>query len=84
MVTVATADAKLLLPLRELVDIEAEKARITKELEKANKELDFVNSKLNNEKFMSKAPEKVVNEIREKEVKAKALVANLTEMLNNL
>ncbi|WP_363239542.1 hypothetical protein [Ruminococcus sp.] len=33
---------------------------------------------------MSKAPEKVVNEIREKEVKAKALVANLTEMLNNL
>ena len=84
MVTVATADAKLCLPLRELVDVESEKVRIKKELEKAYKELDFVNGKLNNEKFMSKAPQKVIDDIKEKETKVNALIKNLTDMLKSL
>ena len=84
MVSTATADAKIYMPLAELVDIESEKARIKKELEKANKEVAFVNSKLQNEKFMSKAPEKVIADIREKEAKAKALVLKLEEMYNAL
>ena len=84
MVSTATADAKIYMPLAELVDIENEKARIKKELEKANKEMDFVNSKLRNEKFMSKAPEKVIADIREKEAKAKALISKLEEMYNAL
>ena len=79
MVSTATADAKIYMPLAELVDIESEKARIKKELEKANKEVAFVNSKLQNEKFMSKAPEKVIADIREKEAKAKALVLKLED-----
>lgn len=84
MVSIATADAKIYLPLAELVDIESERARIKKELEKAYKEMDFVNSKLHNEKFMAKAPEKVVADIRAKEEKAKALIEKLEEMLNAL
>ena len=84
MVTVATADAKLCLPLRELVDVESEKVRIKKELEKAYKELDFVNGKLNNEKFMSKAPQKLIDDIKEKETKVNALIKNLTDMLKSL
>ncbi len=84
MVSTATADAKIYMPIAELVDIESEKARIKKELEKANKEVAFVNSKLQNEKFMSKAPEKVIADIREKEAKAKALVLKLEEMYNAL
>lgn len=84
MTSVATSDAKIFMPLAELVDLDKEKARIKKELDKAYKELDFVNSKLNNEKFMAKAPEKVVNDIREKESKAKALIQNLLEMYNSL
>ncbi len=84
MITVATADAKLCMPLRELVDTEAELARIKKELEKAHKELDFAAGKLNNESFVAKAPEKVIADIRDKEAKAKALIQNLEEMLSAL
>ncbi len=79
MVTVATSDAKLYLPLAELVDVVSERARIAKEKEKAYKELDFLSKKLNNAAFVAKAPEHVVADIREKEEKAKALIANLKE-----
>ena len=54
------------------------------ELKKAYKELEFVNGKLGNEKFMAKAPEKVIADIREKETKAKALIEKLEDMLKNL
>ena len=84
MVSTATADAKIFLPLKELVDTDSEKARINEELEKAYKEMEFVNSKLNNEKFMSKAPEKVVASVRENEAKTKALIEKLQEMLASL
>ena len=84
MISIATADAKIYMPLAELVDVEKEKERISKELEKANKDLAFLLNKLNNEKFMSKAPQKVVDDIKAKEQKAKALIQNLTDMYNSL
>jgi valyl-tRNA synthetase len=84
MVSTATADAKIFLPLAELVDTESERARINKELAKAYKEMEFVNSKLNNEKFMSKAPENVVASVRENEAKTKALIEKLEQMLKAL
>ena len=84
MISIATADAKIYMPLAELVDIDKEKERISKELEKANKDLEFLLKKLNNEAFMSKAPQKVVDDIRAKEQKAKALIQNLTDMYNSL
>ncbi len=84
MISIATADAKIYMPLAELVDVDKEKERISKELEKANKDLAFLLNKLNNEKFMSKAPQKVVDDIKAKEQKAKALIQNLTDMYNSL
>ncbi len=84
MVSIATADAKIYIPLAELVDVEKEKERISKELEKANKDLGFLLNKLNNEKFMSKAPQKVVDDIKAKEQKARALIQNLTDMYDSL
>lgn len=84
MISIATADAKIYMPLAELVDVDKEKERISKELEKANKDLEFLLKKLNNEAFMSKAPQKVVDDIRAKEQKAKALIQNLTDMYNSL
>ena len=84
MVTAATADAKLCMPLRELIDVEAERARIQKELAKAHKELDFAAGKLSNQAFIAKAPEKVIADIQDKEAKAKALIQNLEEMLSSL
>ena len=84
MVTAATADARLCMPLRELIDVEAERARIQKELAKAHKELDFAAGKLSNQAFIAKAPEKVIADIQDKEAKAKALIQNLEEMLSSL
>ena len=84
MISIATADAKIYMPLAELVDVDKEKERISKELEKANKDLGFLLNKLNNEKFMSKAPQKVVDDIKAKEQKARALIQNLTDMYNSL
>jgi len=64
-VAVVTDACKAYMPMSELVDREAEVQRLTKELESAQKQLDNVNAKLNNETFMSKAPEKVVAGVRD-------------------
>ncbi len=63
-VTVVTADAKIYIPMDELVDKDAELKRLDKELKTALKDLEFNEKKLNNKGFMAKAPEKVVAEVR--------------------
>ena len=65
-VTIVTADAKIYIPMDELVDKEAELKRLNKELDAAKKDLMFNEKKLSNQGFMSKAPEKVINEIKAK------------------
>ena len=77
MVTAVTHNATAYLPLRELVDIAAELERIRKEIEKAQNGLRSVEQKLSNEKFVSRAPEAVVNAEREKAVKYQELIAKL-------
>ena len=84
MVTVTTSSARVLMPMAELVDLEAERARLEKELEKAHKQLEAQEKKLANESFVSRAPEAVVNAERERAEKAKALIANLEESLAKL
>ena len=84
MVSVVTEEAKLYMPMAELVDLDKERARIEKELEKAKKEYEGQMRKLSNEAFVAKAPEKVVNAERERAAKAKALIENLEESLKNL
>ena len=84
MVTIVTDDAKLYMPLAELVDLAKERERIGKEIKKANDELTRLESKLSNEKFISRAPEAVVAAEREKLEKAKALIENLNEALADL
>ena len=81
LVTCATADAKLYIPMGQLVDIAKEQERIGKELEKARKNLASLNGKLSNENFISRAPEAVVYAEREKAKKAADLIAALEESL---
>ncbi len=81
MVTITTADAKLYIPMGQLVDVEKEIARITKELENAEKFLKSLEGKLSNEKFVARAPEAVVNAEREKAQKTRDLIAQLSESL---
>ncbi|MDQ0429915.1 valyl-tRNA synthetase [Planomicrobium stackebrandtii] len=59
--------AELFMPLEGLIDIDAELARLNKELEKWAKEVKLVSGKLSNERFVSKAPEAVVAEERAKQ-----------------
>ena len=79
MVTCATSDAKLYIPMGQLVDVAKELDRISKELEKARKNLAGLEGKLSNEKFVSRAPEAVVAAEREKAQKARDLIAGLEE-----
>ena len=84
MVNVVTNECKMYMPMAELVDIEKERERIGKELEKARKQKEAQEKTLSNEKFVSKAPENVVAAERERLAKAEAMIANLEESLKKL
>ena len=80
-VAVVTAACKAYLPMEDLIDKAAETARLEKELASAQKQLDTVNAKLQNETFMSKAPEKVVQGVRDNGEKLKEKVRMIQESL---
>jgi len=84
MVGVITEDAKMFMPMAELVDLEKERERIGKEFSKAEADIEAQEKKLSNEAFVSRAPERVVNTERDKLAKAQALAENLKESLKNL
>ena len=79
MVTITTADAKLYIPMGQLVDVAKELERIEKELEKNRKFLASLEAKLSNEKFVSRAPEAVVAAEKEKAAKTAELIAQLEQ-----
>ena len=79
MVCCTTADAKLYIPMGQLVDVAKELERLDKELEKANKNLAVIEGKLSNENFTARAPEAVVNAEREKAEKARNLITQLMQ-----
>ena len=79
MVTITTADAKLYIPMGQLVDVTKELERIGKELEKNRKFLASLEAKLTNEKFVGRAPEAVVNAEREKAAKTRDLIVSLEQ-----
>ena len=81
MVTITTSDAKLYIPMGQLVDVAKEIERIQKELDNNRKFLASLEGKLSNEKFVSRAPEAVVNAEREKAAKTRDLIAQLTDSL---
>ncbi len=81
MVCDVTHMAKVYLPLAELVDIEKEKARLTKDLGKKQGELKGLEGKLSNPGFLAKAPEAVVAAEKDRAEKLKALIAKIEEQL---
>ena len=83
-VCIVTHDAKIYIPMGELVDFEAEKARLNKELAAVQKDLDFVNGKLSNENFVAKAPAAVVEGQREQKAKYEEKIAMLKDSIAKL
>ena len=72
------------LPLKGVVDFSAEKARLDKELTKAEADIKRVDAKLGNEKFVANAPEEIVEEEKEKRDAAVARKAKILEALERL
>ena len=84
MVSVVTDNARMFMPMAELVDMEKEKARMEKELANAEKQLAGQIAKLSNENFVTRAPVNVVNAEREKKAKLEALIENLKASIAGL
>ena len=84
MVTAVTDNARMFMPMADLVDLEKERARLQKELANAEKQLQAQIGKLSNQNFVTRAPEAVVNAERDKQAKLEALIENLKSNLANL
>jgi valyl-tRNA synthetase len=75
---------EIFLPLEDLIDKQKEIERLAKEQEKLKKEVERVNNKLANPGFVSKAPENVLNEEKEKQKKYQEMLDKVTERINSL
>ena len=84
VVTIITDSAKIYIPLGDLVDFEAEKKRLQKELAAAEDKLAFINKKLSNPGFVNKAPEKVVNQNREDAVKLEEKISAIKKSIEEI
>ncbi len=83
-VSVMIPNAFIYMPFVELVDIEKEIERLTKEKEKLEKEIARVNNMLGNPNFVNKAPEKKINEEKEKQTKYMQMMTQVEERLVHL
>ena len=79
MASCVTHDAAVYMPMNQLVDVEQELSRLSKEREKTEKLLASVRGKLNNAGFVAKAPEQVVAAERAKAEKYESLLRQLDE-----
>ncbi len=82
--TALVGDMKVLIPLAGIIDKKAETARLSKEIEKKQKGLQGLEGRLNNPNFTDKAPEAVVNQVREQYAELKAAVEQLQEQLEKI
>lgn len=81
MVQTVSCEAAILIPLKGVVDFEAERSRLQKELEALNKNLEGYSRKLNNESFVAKAPAAVVAEEKRRQAEAQENKAKVEEAL---
>ena len=77
-------DLKVMVPLAGLIDLEAERGRIGKEVDKAQQELEKIDKKLSNEAFVAKAPAAVVNKDRERAAELQTTLQTLQKQIEAL
>jgi valyl-tRNA synthetase len=77
-------EATVGLPLGDVIDFAKERARLEKDLKKASEEIGRIDAKLSNEQFVSRAPEEVLTEQREKRAEYAATAARLKEAVARL
>ena len=77
-------EATIVLPLADVIDLEQERARLQKEIDRADGEIAKIDKKLSNRGFIAKAPPDVVEENRERREEAEQARAKLAEALKRL
>ncbi|WP_160154221.1 valine--tRNA ligase [Microbulbifer sp. ALW1] len=82
--TSLVGELELLVPMAGLIDVEAESARLQKEIDKLGKELGRVSGKLNNPKFVDKAPQEVVDKEKAKLAEMESARARFEQQLESL
>jgi valyl-tRNA synthetase len=85
--TTATAllgDMRLLVPMQGLIDVDAERARLDKQMSKVRTELGRAQGKLGNQKFVNNAPTAVVEQERQRVAEFQKTIAQLAEQLDKL
>ena len=80
-VTVVTDSARVFIPMNELIDRDKEIARLEKEKTAVQKDIDFLSKKLNNQGFLAKAPEKLVEAEKAKLAKAEEKMTKILQSL---
>lgn len=80
-VTVVTDCARFFIPLSDIIDVEKETARLNKDKEKVQKDIDFLSKKLNNQGFIAKAPAQLIETEKAKLAKAEEKMAKINESL---
>ncbi len=82
--TALLGDMRLLVPMKGLIDVDAERARLDKQMDKVRADLARTNGKLGNENFVNNAPPAVVSQERERAVEFEKTISQLTEQLEKL
>jgi valyl-tRNA synthetase len=80
-VTVVTDSARFFIPLSDIIDVEKETARLNKDKEKVQKDIDFLSKKLNNQGFIAKAPAQLIEAEKANLAKAEEKMAKINESL---
>jgi valyl-tRNA synthetase len=77
-------EAAMALTLANVIDLAAERERLSKEIGKLEQEIEKIDARFANEQFMAKAPEEVVEENRERRAEAEATALKLKAALRRL
>ena len=83
-VQVVTNDARLFIPMEDLIDKDKELERLNREKANCEKDIKMLSGKLSNEKFVSKAPANIVEQEREKLARAEEKMAKILESIQAL
>ena len=82
--TALLGDMRLLVPMKGIIDVDAERARLDKQLAKTSAELKKAQGKLANKNFVNNAPAAVVTQERDRVVEFERTMAQLSEQLDKL
>ena len=82
--TALLGDLRLLVPMKGLIDIEAERARLDKQMQRAGADLAKTQGKLSNAKFVNNAPAEVVAQEKQRAIDFEKTIAQLAEQLEKL